>query len=159
MLQGETLTHNKTYQKLPITWKPNNYTEQWCLSTYICRQRNVQFKRGSDCKIMIMMKKCVSITKRTMMQMTKFLTKKKVTIKQKRVEILKCGNIAKKACNSCFETAKTAIAAVVRWGRCKKSMQGMLQQQYLKNGLRYNKKQNRKLYVLHVKQAQKYFLF
>ena len=69
---------------------------------------------------MIMMKKCVGITKRTMMQMTKFLTKMKVTImtkvtiKQKRVEILKCGNIAKEACNSCFETATKEIAAAVR---------------------------------------------
>ena len=55
-----------------------------------------------------------------MMQMTKFLTKMKVTImtkvttKQKRVEILKCGNLAKKACNNRYETATTTMATVVR---------------------------------------------
>ena len=27
MLQGETLTHNKAYQEIPITWKPINCTK------------------------------------------------------------------------------------------------------------------------------------
>ena len=64
---------------------------------------------------MIMMKKCLFIPKMIMMQMTKFLTKMKVKITmkvtitkvstklKKRVEILKCGNLAKKACNSSSE--------------------------------------------------------
>ena len=59
-----------------------------------------------------MMKKHLFIPKMIMMQMTKFLTKMKVKITmkvtitkvstklKKRVEILKCRNLAKKACNS-----------------------------------------------------------
>ena len=120
--------------------------------------------------IMIMMKKRLFIPKMIMMQMTKFLTKMKVKITmkvtitkvstklKKRVEILKCGNLAKKACNSSPEQENQPkdTGSYIQYQEdakraCKECYNNNIQKMYVLRVKNVTITTIRKMYVLRVK--------
>ena len=84
MLQGETLTHNKSMCRM-LPGETLTYSKATIdnMKTKFEEMLNHEEIITYDCKIMIMMKKRLFIPKMIMMQMTKFLAKMKVKITMK----------------------------------------------------------------------------